>query len=183
MTETLPVTLLTGKPHIGKSTVIQKIVELAASSSGGFYTREVHANGQRTGFEIITLGGQSALLATKNPNTIFTNQIYFGSYKIDLNVVDRVVVPALLEAVDSKKLVIIDEIGPMEIFSENFCNAVLNIINDPRLVVVGTVVQRSYKFADMIKAHPRVTIKLVTFENRDSLPAMIYSDLEKYLYV
>lgn len=177
MAESRTVTLLTGQPHIGKSTIIQKIADLTADKSGGFYTREISFNGQRTGFEIVTLNGCSVLLATKDANVAFTQEVHFRGYKVNLEAIDRIAVPALLEAVSSRKLVIVDEIGPIEIFSENFCNVVASIINNPQIAVVGTIVERSYRVADEIKAHPRVTIQVVTFENRDSLPQTILSNL------
>lgn len=182
MEQERPVILLTGQPHIGKSTIIQKVVEFAASKSGGFYTKEVHSHGKRIGFEIVSLKGQSALLATKDPSINFNDWVFFESYKINLDAINKVAVPALLDAVNSKKLVVIDEIGPMEIFSESFCNVVLNIINNPQVMVVGTIVQRPYVIADTIKAHPRVRIKLVTTENRNDLPVVIYSTIMEHLY-
>ena len=71
---------LTGPPGVGKSTVVQRVLELAITKSSlpphsehlqntqyqgvhGFYTEEVRQNGERAGFDVVTLSGQRAILA------------------------------------------------------------------------------------------------------------------------
>ena len=56
--------LITGKPGVGKTTLIQKIVEKVDLSCQGFYTREIRDHQEnRIGFEIVTLDRKTALLA------------------------------------------------------------------------------------------------------------------------
>ena len=96
-------------------------------------------------------------------------------FKINLDGIDLVAVPALLKAAAEHKLVIVDEIGPMEIYSQPFRQAVSGLIEDPAIPVIGTIVQRPHTFADQIKAHPRVTLQPVTIENRERLSQDVYS--------
>jgi nucleoside-triphosphatase THEP1 len=70
MTSNQPVILLTGRPGIGKTTVIKKIVSLLGSNTGGFYTREIRQQGKRTGFEIVTLDGLTETLATTEATVV-----------------------------------------------------------------------------------------------------------------
>ena len=58
-----PVILLTGRPGTGKTTAIRHVVDALGDRAGGFYTREVRAVGRRTGFELVTLAGEAAVLA------------------------------------------------------------------------------------------------------------------------
>jgi nucleoside-triphosphatase len=173
-----PVILLTGRPGIGKTTAIRHIVAALGERAGGFYTREVraHATRRRTGFELVTLDGETAPLATRDPDVIFERHVPFGRYRVNLDAIGAVGVPALLRALDEGRVIVVDEIGPMEIMSSRFRDAILRIL-DGGAAVVGAIVRRPQPFADRVKAHPRVTVKTITADNRDDLPAQILSEL------
>jgi nucleoside-triphosphatase len=175
-----PVILLTGQPGIGKTTVIKAIVSLLGDKAGGFYTREVRARGRRVGFEIVTLAGQTGYLATKDPDISFRQEARFGTYRVNLEGIDSVAVPALYRAMEQGQIVVIDEIGPMEILSKPFCQAVLEML-DSEAPVLGTIVQRRNAFADQVKEHPRVTVRQVTVTNRDRIAEGVYNELAQHL--
>jgi nucleoside-triphosphatase THEP1 len=176
-----PAIFLTGPPGVGKSTVIQKLVGQLGAAAGGFYTREIRVAGQRTGFEIVTLTGQTALLATKSPEVTFTQGLPFGQYRVNLAGIDTVGIPALRQAAEQGQVVVIDEIGPMELLSKHFYQAVQDILAS-RVAVVGAIVQRSHPLADEVKTHPRVSIRPVTLANRNHLAAQIYIELSQWLW-
>lgn len=176
-TDQRPAIVLTGPPGVGKSTAIQKIIRKLGSACGGFYTREIREKGQRTGFEIVTLEGPTSLLATRNPDVPITNAVPFKVFRVNLDAVELVALPALLRAAEARKLLIIDEIGPMEIFSEPFCRTVLNLFNNPDLAIVGTAVYRPNRYANQIKKHPRAVVKIVSRENRDNVPDEVLAAL------
>jgi nucleoside-triphosphatase len=58
--------LLTGYPGSGKTTVIMRLLALGDFDAGGFYTEEIREGNTRTGFKIVTLGGEEATLAGRN---------------------------------------------------------------------------------------------------------------------
>lgn len=173
-----PVILLTGQPGVGKTLAIKSIISLLGNKVGGFYTQEVRAQGRRTGFEIVTLDGRTAWLAGKSSAVTFKEEIPFGNYRINLRAIDSTAVPALRRAAKMNRIIIIDEIGPMEIVSELFCKTVSEILKS-QAIVVGTIVQRSYAFADKVRVHPRVHIKTVTSENRDKIPLEVVAELSQ----
>lgn len=175
-----PVILLTGRPGIGKTTVVREIAARLGARAGGFFTREVRIQGQRTGFEIVTLAGQSGYLATTLPDLTFAEEVPFGKYRVNLEGIDSLAVPALITALRQGQVIVIDEIGPMEMLSARFCQVVLEIL-DSGAAVVGTIVQRPHPFADRVKAHPRVRIKPVTVANRDRLAGQVYAELSRHL--
>src|SRR5262245_34001713 len=128
--------LLTGHPGCGKTTLIKRILPQLASPMGGFYTEEVRENGRRNGFKIVTLDGRSGMLAHVN----FRSQYHIAQYGVDVGVVATLAVDSIRRAAADKALVVIDEIGPMELFSDAFCQAVMDILqSDAR--VLGTIVQ------------------------------------------
>ncbi len=108
--------LLTGRPGCGKTTLIQRVVKNLALPAGGFYTKEIRRRGVRVGFKLITLGGKEAVFADVN----FKTSERVGKYGLDLAKLETVGVPAIHEAISAQQLVVIDEIGPMEIRSAIF---------------------------------------------------------------
>jgi nucleoside-triphosphatase len=163
-----PKILLTGRPGVGKSTVVQEAVAAIGVDAGGFYTREVRHGERRTGFELVTLGGVAVPLAQTRPHS-FTWAQPFGRYSVNLDAIERVAIPAMREAWENKRLVVIDEIGPMELLSGSFHRIVLQILESD-VAVLGTLMKKSHRLADVIRRHPAVTLIEVTLGNREHLP-------------
>jgi nucleoside-triphosphatase THEP1 len=156
--------LLTGSPGCGKTTLIQKVLLKLSIPASGFYTREIRQQGVRKGFEIITLDGKRDILShvnIKSPKRV-------GKYGVDLDMLLALAVPAIYQGIKSGGLIVIDEIGPMEILSSYFRQAVLEAL-DSDSSMLGTIVRRSTPFTDSIKARPEVTTIEVTPNNRDAL--------------
>lgn len=167
--------LLTGRPGCGKTTVVQRIVAGGLPlAAGGFYTQELRsAGGERLGFEIVTLNGQRAVLA----HVDLPGPPRVGKYGVDLAALDRLVVTSVMDAVTLGKFVIIDEIGPMEVASTNFRNAVLAALDSPQSVL-ATIVQRSTPFTDALKHRAEIQLIEVTPINREALPKRILDRLQ-----
>ena len=55
--------LLTGRPGVGKTTIIKHLAQALGDRAGGFYTEEILGPGGRKGFRVIALDGQQATLA------------------------------------------------------------------------------------------------------------------------
>jgi nucleoside-triphosphatase len=166
--------LLTGKPGCGKTTLIRRVLEDFPGDVGGFYTQEIREAGMRKGFEIITLGGKRGVLAHVD---ICSSQ-RIGKYGVDLQALDRLVVPAIQGAVDRQALVVIDEIGPMEIRSTRF-RKVINYALRSDIKVLGTIAHRSMPFTDEIKRMPDVSVIEVNQVNRQELPERILKRLRE----
>ncbi len=79
--------LFTGVPGIGKSTIIEKIVQRINRSKTGFYTREIRASGRRVGFAITTLDGKHGTLA----HIDIPGRIRVGRYGVNLPDIDLIV--------------------------------------------------------------------------------------------
>lgn len=160
--------LLTGDPGSGKTTLLRRFLLDRNVPAGGFYTREARVEGTRVGFDIVTLDGRVGRLAHIESKS----NIRVGRYGVDLEALDSIGVSAVQNAIDDQLLVVIDEIGPMEIYSEKFC-AVVNRALSSDVMVFGTIVKRSVPFADQVKVHPRVKLIEVTVCNRENLLAEV----------
>jgi nucleoside-triphosphatase len=165
--------LLTGKPGSGKTTLIQRLLTDCGLAAGGFLTQEVRVGGSRQGFEILTLAGERGILA----HVDIRGRHRVGRYGVDLRSLEALGVSAILRAVEGGGLVVIDEIGPMELLSERFRNAVLCAL-DSGVPVLGTIVWRSTPFTDRIKTRDDVQVIEVRPDNRGAVLDQVRAWLE-----
>lgn len=164
--------LLSGRPGVGKTTLIKSLINVLPGRCGGFYTREIRQSNRRLGFEIVTLEGQRATLAyvdVPGPPRV-------GKYGVYVENVDTVAVPALYQAVAGADYVVIDEIGKMELFSAGFRAAVLHAVQSPK-IVLGTVMWQAHPWTDALKSMSAVIVVPVTLANRGLLLDQIVQSL------
>lgn len=155
-----PVYLLTGRPGSGKTSLVKQVVARIPGQAGGFYTEEIRTGGVREGFRLVTLDGETAIMAhikIHSPHRV-------GKYGVDVEALDRVGVPALERAAQHGALVVIDEIGRMELFSPRFREVVSKIITSGKKVL-GTIMLSPNPFADAIKRQANVNLITVTRDN------------------
>jgi len=155
-----PVYLLTGRPGSGKTSLVKQVVARIPGQAGGFYTEEIRTGGVREGFRLVTLDGETAILAhikIHSPHRV-------GKYGVDVEALERVGVPALERAAQHGALVVIDEIGRMELFSPRFRETVTQVITSGKKVL-GTIMLNPNPFADAIKRQPNVNLLTVTRDN------------------
>lgn len=162
--------LLTGRPGIGKTTVIKGVVGALSPPAGGFYTEEIRGPGGRKGFRLITLDGEEAVMA----HVEFRGPRYprVGRYGVDVETITQVGVTALRQAMREGRIVVVDEIGKMELFCGPFKEAVLQAVGGP-YTVLATVMAHPNPWVDALKALPTVTLWEVTGENRDEMPERV----------
>jgi nucleoside-triphosphatase len=153
--------LLTGQPGTGKTALIKEALARTRVKGGGCYTEEIRTGGIRQGFRIVTLGGQEAILA----HVSISSPYQVSKYRVDTDALDRVAVAALRQALKESDLIVIDEIGKMELLSPEFREAVTQAINSGKRVL-GTIMLNPHPFADEIKRHHEVEVLLLTRDNR-----------------
>ena len=166
------VCLLTGQPGTGKTSLIRQAVSGIGVRAGGFYTEELRVRGARQGFRLVTLDGQAAVLA----HIDIGSRYRVSKYGVDVDSLDRVGVSALRRAEAQCELVVIDEIGKMELLSDNFRETVWEIIGGGKRVL-GTIMLSPHPWADAIKCQPQVQLVTVTRDNHQQALA----ELRKWL--
>ncbi len=153
--------LITGPPGCGKTTLIRKAITELGLAAAGFYTEEIRSAGLREGFALVALDGRRATLASvriHSPHRV-------SKYGVDLEALETVGLPALENA--DAKLLVIDEIGKMELLSPPFQEAVVRALDGTTPLLASIMISR-HPFADMVKSRDDVRLISLTPENRDS---------------
>jgi nucleoside-triphosphatase len=160
--------LLTGRPGIGKTTVAEAVIREFEEDAGGFVTGEIRESGTRKGFRITTVDGAMTTLA----HVGFSSPLKVGKYGVDLETLRSIALPSVRTGIKQKQVIVIDEIGRMELASKEFRTAVLEALNSNR-VVVATIQRHAEPFTDLLKKRHDVKLIEVTVENRHQLPRMV----------
>lgn len=160
--------LFTGFPGCGKSTIIERIVRRIDRPAVGFYTREIRSRGRRVGFSITTLDGRHGTLAhvdIRSPRRV-------GRYGVNLQDIEAIAVPSMMP-VNDQAIVVVDEIGKMECFSELFRNTLMKVL-DANNTVVGAIALQGDAFIEAVKKRPDTRVIKVTEKNRNDLPEELF---------
>ncbi|CAG8585682.1 12393_t:CDS:1 [Ambispora leptoticha] len=221
---------LTGSPRTGKTTLIKKIVNNLQRKYPptklfiqGFYTEEVVSPSsssprKRIGFDLITINsietGSREILARKEKNwppnyNIPQDAPRVGEYIVDTTHWPNLAISSITPGNEShqqnpsKRIIVIDEIGKMESFSDEFIHVAEQVIfgeNDKRnymymYCVLGTVSLRDCSALDIsikrkagfrLRNHEDdvnkpIRVIEVTRENRDLLESKVVKELESIL--
>ena len=167
------VLLLSGKPGTGKTSLIKEAIDRVKIEAGGFYTQEIRSAGVRQGFKIITLDGKEAILAHIN----ISSPYQVSKYNVDIDSLNEVGIPAIQQALKQNDLIVIDEIGKMELLSLQFQEVVLQAIQSGKKIL-GTIMFTSHPFADEVKRRPEVITLVVSGANRNEVLNEILAWLE-----
>ena len=157
--------LLTGPPGVGKSTVVSKVVLRLKSAGiivGGCSTAEKRSRGVRVGFDVVNLtDGTKGVLATSSGGL----GPRVGRYRVNLADLSSVGAAGLLKAAASSEVIVIDEVGPMELVSPEFRRGVKACIESgkPTLAVVHERLEDDLLAELREKATETVVL---SFENR-----------------
>jgi nucleoside-triphosphatase len=157
--------LVEARPGAGKTTALRRLAELlqeAGTRVAGFTTEEIRERGRRVGFAVEAFSGERGTLA----HVSFAGPPRVGKYGVDLAEFERIALPAL--RAPSVGVVLIDELGKMELASERFRNVVEDLM-DGSVVVAATVQAGRHPFTDRLKE--RFEVVRLTPANRDQLPA------------
>jgi nucleoside-triphosphatase len=172
---------LTGAPGAGKTTLIQRIHTHYKNKGlriDGIITREVRENDQRTGFKITNLAsGAEGWLARVGQGV----GPRIGKYNVVSEDLEVIGVGALKKATEGRAdLVLVDEIGPMEMTSGPFRDAIAKLLSQ-RGIVIATVKYGSH-YPEVERAS--MTVESVSLEvskgNRDEVMQKITSLVDRW---
>jgi nucleoside-triphosphatase len=167
---TPPRVLLEGRPGIGKSTLARRLLDRLQQAGvpvAGFTTAELRTGGRREGFAVQAVSGARGILAHAD----LPGPPRVGRYGVDLQAFERVALPALRPP-KTGGVVVVDELGKMELASAAFCEAVADLLGRD-VAAVATVQASHHRFTDALKRRPDIRLVRVTEQSRDALPEQL----------
>ena len=101
-------------------------------------------------------------------------------YGVDIDAFENICLEELRKAINDNhiKYIIIDEIGPMELFSNSYKKLLLDLLKCNKQVI-GTIYMNSYEWLDDFKKLEGVQLIEITLENRDTIPQRIVDMVKK----
>jgi nucleoside-triphosphatase len=166
---------ITGLPGVGKTDTLIKVVKHLEESGylvGGMVTEVIVDNNKRVGFDVINWRTkEKRVFAHVN----FDTGERVGKYGVDLNALEEVGVPAIEESVtnDEIDIIIIDEIGKMEMLSERFCKVVIDALDSDKPILVTLHKKSRSPLLQDVRRRDDIRILEVTPVNRNLLPYKI----------
>lgn len=167
---------IAGARGVGKTQLLKEVTLSRAERIGGFYTEHIMQGRMRKGFMIRTFDGQERMLAA----TGLKSQHQLGKYGVDLNALENVGVPALKLGLMSKDVIVVDEIGSMEMMSERFRLTLLEALTSSK-PILATIRVSAQPFSDQVKKFADTQTIVLTKSNYTSVKQQVRKWLEAHL--
>lgn len=164
--------LLTGEPRVGKSTVIEKIIRKHSIDSY-VLAKEIRKKNERIGFKLITPKEDCQFAYRK----VLPLTPRVGRYWIDVDLINKVCIPAVEKAMAKKNLFVFDEFGAMQMLSRQLKNKVYKLL-ESNMPLLTTITKADFRWARKIKSYKNIEVIEVTRKNRKSLPRIISIKLD-----
>ncbi len=163
---------LTGPPGCGKTTAILKIAKKLLDEGvrvEGMYTEEIREGGRRIGFAVKRIGGGEGILA----HTRFTDGPRLGKYVVNIRDLEEVGVSAILDGLRKGEVVIVDEVGPMELYSRRFREAVEELLASDKHSILTVHYRSRDPLISKVKRLAGENLLILNSGNRDKIPIMV----------
>ena len=165
---------ITGKPRIGKSTIIKAVISRLKAEGiavGGMLTADIREGGIRVGFSLedINTGEKGILAHTHIHQKGRGPKVKVGKYIVNLADLDSIGANSIKNALTQPGpiIIIVDEIGPMELKSKKFIETVEEAIESTKSMLVSVHQRSEHELVKRVKK--KFEMFEVTEENRDEM--------------
>ncbi|MEN3011120.1 MAG: NTPase [Candidatus Bipolaricaulaceae bacterium] len=155
---------VTGHPGVGKTTLVKRVLGAVPLRAGGMITEEIRKCGYRMGFLLRDVAtGREGLLAHRH----HCDGPEFGKYRLCLRDLEEIGAAAIERALEEAELIVVDEVGPMELKSPRFIAAVEKALACPKPLLVTVHRASNHPLAYRIRHEVDHLIRL-TQSNREA---------------
>jgi len=164
---------ITGLPSAGKTQALIKVIEMLENEEwvvGGMITEPITKKGKRVGFNVKDwMTKEEDVLA----HVKFDSKIKVGKYGVDTDALERIGVKAIEKAAEEAEIIVIDEVGKMEVESKNFVQVVKKALETDKSIILTLHKKSRNPLLQDIRRRDDVRILEVTPINRSLLPYKI----------
>jgi Predicted nucleotide kinase len=170
---------ITGEPASGKTTLVMLITERLKKEGinvDGIITKEIREGDERIGFQIIDI-------KTKNKGILASKKLKIkgprlGKYVINLEDIRYIAVEALNRALNEAEIIVCDEIGTMELYSEDFRKVIEKILKSDK-PLLAVLHRKHLNYFDI--ATPNKKLVNLTRENWGQTLETLGEEILKFL--
>ncbi len=160
--------LITGRPRIGKTTLLETFINQIPDKQG-FVTRQILEDDTRVGFELVSSTGDTVTLATRSS----TSPTRVASYGVEVAEIDAFA--AGLPPLSDQAVVYVDEIGQMQLLSSRLKQQISNYLNAQNFFIGTITNDYTDDFIEEILSRNDVVLLTVDADNRDQVVAVLKS--------
>ena len=164
---------ITGLPGSGKTYVLQKVIEMLEDGGltiGGMISDPIGDGRHKTGCSVRDLvTGESEIFAS----TEIESRIVVGKLGVDIESLEKIGVNAIKRASETCDVIVIDEVGKLEVESPGFIKAVKDALEVGKPMILTIHKKSRNPLLQDIRRRDDMRILEVTPTNRNLLPYKI----------
>ena len=165
---------ITGLPNAGKTETLVRIVKKLEEEGyrvGGMLTKPFEKDGKQGIMIQDWQSDKEVMFADTDSNTGYR----MGEYNVDTKQLDSVGTKAIEEAVHDEKtdIIIVDEVGKMEMLSEKFCDVVKEALDSDKMLIMTLHKKSRNSLLQDIRRRDDIRLLEVTPINKNLLPYKI----------
>ena len=174
---------ITGMPSVGKTQTLVKIIEYLEENGymvEGMITEPILEKKKRVGFYVEDWQTKGKEVFA---HVDIDSKEKVGRYGVDINALEKIGIPAIEKAIADEdiNIIIIDEIGKMEMLSERFCEIVIEAMDSDKPIMVTLHKKSRSPLLQDVRRRDDIRILEVTPVNRNLLPYKIEKIMEEKL--
>lgn len=164
---------ITGLPGSGKTQTLLRIIQLLEAEGvkvGGMVTEPIIEKQRRSGFKIVDwLSKESTVFAHEG----LKSRVRSGRFGVNLSALEGLGTKALAGARESADVIVIDEVGKMEVESEAFTQAVTETLDANKSIVMTLHKKSRNPLLQDIRRRDELRLLEVTPVNKNLLAVKI----------
>lgn len=164
---------ITGLPNSGKTYALRHVIEMLSKKNveiGGMIDEKIKEGRRSTGMKVTNIA-TGEFVEFANPE--IESKITIGSLGVDLSLFESIAIEAIKDACENCDVIVIDEIGKVEVESKAFVDVVKDALDEDKPMIITLHKKSRNPLLQDIRRRDDVRILDITPTNRNLLPYKI----------